>query len=954
MKKLIAFCLAMLLCLSVFAACDTGKGNEETTAGKEETTAGKEETTAGKEETTTGKEETTTEGTEETTTEETTTPGSAYDVEAAAAFLDAQYKNADTITPVDYEVFGQVMVGLDKYMVSWTTDSDKVTAVEGSPKWTIQVDELSLETVNYKIIGTITAPDGTTATVSYDRVVPKFEVTSFEDYMAAEEGTSVTVAGIVVGINAKSAGNTRNHLFLADVDGKGGYYCYQLEQDPLEEGVALGMTVAVTAPVTPYNGMQETKGGGFVIIDETIKEVSVHDITDKFAAGEDLWNYVGLVVTIKGVTIGAQELEKDTSQYLWFAIGEKTGYVRTYVTDFPTTLKAEDKSTIDEAHAANFGNTADATGILIFYGTQPYLIPVSTDCFSNYQVVTKTDAEKVEAEKEAVSVNDRITEDTTITLPSVGQYYDDVTITWTVDNEAYTITDGKLVIALGEEQATLKLTATITCGEVAETKEFELKIDAAATDIYVAKPVTTPEADTAYKFFLVQGNLGQTLYLTGEVSGRYLVTTDKAAQAVDVYAEAVEGGFKFYILVDDAKQYITVYNNADNKLSVKFDAEGTSVYAYNATVNAWVTNMDGTDYYLGTYNTYNTVSASKLSYITAENTGVSQFPAGVGSFELATEKEEHVCEFADATCTSPKTCACGKTEGEALGHNIVENVCQNCGAKVVTVTEAAALEDGTLVLINATVSKITYNWSDSSKNMSVDITDGTTTLNAYKLGSKVGAGDVIIVYGKVGSYKDNKQIVDATAEVVTAHTCTEFTDATCDAPKTCTVCGATEGEALGHNYVDGICDRDGCGAEKPASTTYTFADYEAGEQYAAGEVHKLDDNVTVTTTDCHFTTQLRLYYSEVNDWNPNGRNGVAVFAMTSAVKSLSLNAGEKAGPMAVYGSTDGETWTLITTIDVTSTYTDYNVELGETAYTFIKLAATEKQVRVASITIELA
>jgi len=177
MKKLIAFCLAMLLCLSVFAACDiNNKPGEETTAGKEETTAGKEETTAGKEETTTSKEETTTEGTEETTTEETTTPGSAYDVEAAAAFLDAQYKNADTITPVDYEVFGQVMVGLDKYMVSWTTDSDKVTAVEGSPKWTIQVDELSLETVNYKIIGTITAPDGTTATVSYDRVVPKFEV----------------------------------------------------------------------------------------------------------------------------------------------------------------------------------------------------------------------------------------------------------------------------------------------------------------------------------------------------------------------------------------------------------------------------------------------------------------------------------------------------------------------------------------------------------------------------------------------------------------------------------------------------------------------------------------------------------------------------------------------------------------------------------------------------------
>ena len=235
--------------------------------------------------------------------------------------------------------------------------------------------------------------------------------------------------------------------------------------------------------------------------------------------------------------------------------------------------------------------------------------------------------------------------------------------------------------------------------------------------------------------------------------------------------------------------------------------------------------------------------------------------------------------------------------------------------------------------------------------MSVDITDGTTTLNAYKLASKVGIADEITVYGKVGSYKENKQIVEATATVVTAHTCTEFTDATCEAAKACTVCGATDGEALGHNYVDGTCER--CGAEKPASTTYKFSEYAAGEQYAANEVHVLDETVTVTTTDCHFTTELRIYYSAVNEYNPNGRNGVAVFAMTSAVKSLSINAGNKANPIEVYGSTDGENWTLITTIEATADYTDYPIELGETAYTFIKLAAVSGQARVASITIEL-
>ena len=1110
MKKLIALCLAMLLCLSVFAACDTGRSNEETTAGKEETTAGKEETTvaggeettvaggeettlaggeettvaggeettvAGGEETTVaGGEETTVAGGEETTvggsedttaggSEETTTSGSAYDVDAAIEFLNSQYKGKDPITAADYEVYGQVMIGLDKYMVTWTTDSDKVTVVEGSPKWTIQVDELSLETVNYKIIATVTAPDGTTATVSYDRVVPKFEVTSFEDYMAATEGT-VTVAGIVVGINAKSAGNTRNHLFLADVEGKGGYYCYQLDKDPLEAGIALGMTVAVTAPVSPYSGMQETKGGDFVIIDDTIKDIPVLDITEKFAAGESLKNYVGLVVTIKGVTIGAQELEKDTSQYLWFAIGEKTGYVRTYVTDFPTTLtivkdgsnvSSPDKDAIDAAHAANFGNTADATGILVLYSGAPYLIPTSTDCFSNYTVVTKTDAEKVEAEKEGLKLPASYTSDTVVDLAAVGQYYDDVAITWALAeaNEAATLTDGKLTLVVPDAETIVKITATITCGEVTDTKSFEIKLSKSITSIKDAIEIGAAKDHNTYteEKYLIAGIIKEVYNTT--YGNMYIV--DELGNEFTVYGSYIEGtkygefeGAKpvagdYVVLLGSLGQYsgTAQMKNADimsfttpitipeaNELGNTFeknqytedkkvitgeitevqnttygnvvikDAEGNSILVYGLYSSNGATRYDAmakkpavgdTITVLGIIGKYNAPQMKNgwlIAHTVASGEEGTDTPPAVEDAMTAEEILNALYGLADGEALTGSYTITGTITALDNYNNptiVVEGfedkpvycyklVVSNAVGDVITVT-ATSMKNygGTYEFMNCTL--VTEdnggdNTEDTTTPPAVEdamtaeeilnalyaLNDGEALTGSYTITGTITALDnynnpTIVVEGfedkPVYCYK--LVVSNAVGDVITVTATSMKNYGGTYEFMNCTL--VTEDN--GSDNTEDTTTPDAGEITPEGAKTYTFANYEAGEQYAAGEVHQLDDNVTVTTTDCHFTTQLRLYYSAVNDYNPNGRNGVAVFAMTSAVKSLSLNAGGKAGPIEVYGSTDGDSWTLITTIESTTTYTDYDVALGETAYTYIKLAATASQVRVASITIEL-
>ena len=43
-------------------------------------------------------------------------------------------------------------------------------------------------------------------------------------------------------------------------------------------------------------------------------------------------------------------------------------------------------------------------------------------------------------------------------------------------------------------------------------------------------------------------------------------------------------------------------------------------------------------------------------------------------------KPAHTHSFSNATCTEPKKCACGATEGKALGHDYIDDKCSRCGA----------------------------------------------------------------------------------------------------------------------------------------------------------------------------------------------------------------------------------------------------------------------------------
>ena len=732
MKKLLVSLMALVLCLTCFAACTPEQPQDP--------------------------------GTEVT-----------YDAAAAAAYVFNLYKDKGPVTAADFDVTAKVQVAGVSYDVEWTVTEGVTIDKKDDNTYTVNVNEESPEELAYTLTATVKAADGTSATKAFNFTVPKYNVTSFEDYMAAKEGDNVVVKGIVVAINSKAAGNSRNHLFLADANVTGGYYCYQMDKDPVADlGIEIGMTVEVTGPVTPYSGMQEIKGGSARIVDTTKKDVTVLDITEQFTAGDSLANYVGLPVTIKGVEIKGQELG-GTSDYLKFELAGKTSYIRTYVTDFPTTLdivvsedgkvSSPDKTTIDEAHAAKFGYKANVTGILVLYNNAPYLIPMSVDCFEYLEKIEKTPEQKIEEELGILNIPTFISKDTTLELPLAGTNYTDVTYSWVVDKEGYTIdAEGKIALTVSSTPVELKFTVTATCGEATATKDITVKVALAKMTIAEALELedgaevilvgVVTEINTAwseqygnisvtiadptgtmYLFRLATNvEVGDIITVTGKVgsyNGAKQIAQGATAEKVTVSsaadATAAEDGTEV-VLKGTVTEINTAWSEQYGNITVTItDAEGGTFYLYRLKANVAVGDELIVFGKVGSYN------------------GAKQLAAG-------------------GTAIITKSASSG--EGGEGGEGGEET-----GPVKVTAAEAATLEDGTDVILVGVVTEINTAWSEQYKNITVTITDATGTFYLYRLAANVELGDVITVTGKIGSYNGAKQLAaGATAEVATVST----------------------------------------------------------------------------------------------------------------------------------------------------------------------------------------
>ena len=161
----------------------------------------------------------------------------------------------------------------------------------------------------------------------------------------------------------------------------------------------------------------------------------------------------------------------------------------------------------------------------------------------------------------------------------------------------------------------------------------------------VAEQVKTPAAATPYKFFVFNVHHNDFFYFNGSISGDFLQTTNNIYNAVDVYLEEVKDadgkviGYRFYFDNNGTKTYIDI--NANGKAALVTE-NPNAVYTYKAETNCWATAAGTKECYLGSYlnkgKSYTTIGASETRYITADNTGVTQFPANFGLLTVLSDK----------------------------------------------------------------------------------------------------------------------------------------------------------------------------------------------------------------------------------------------------------------------------------------------------------------------------
>ena len=321
MKKILCLLLALIICVSVFAACDTGKKPPE-------------ETTAG--------------GENGITAEQALVNATAY--------VKNMYKSwyTDNETATDFEVVSSVKVAGVDYSVTWTVDNEAVKVEASDGKVVINVDEESETDVEYNLTAVVAAADETKGeALTFKLKVPGANLVSIPDALKAEDKTFVTVKGTVTLINTPWDDGYKNiSVTISDADGNK-LYLYRLATK-----VELGDVITVKGEMATHNGARQIAQGATAEITghEEIKLEYPEKTIPEVLATED-----GELVTVKGTVKLINTPWNESNKNISVTIVDKEGN-ELYIYRLSTKVEQGDVITVKGVVGSHNGSKQIAQG----------------------------------------------------------------------------------------------------------------------------------------------------------------------------------------------------------------------------------------------------------------------------------------------------------------------------------------------------------------------------------------------------------------------------------------------------------------------------------------------------------------------------------------------------------------------------------------------------------------
>jgi len=192
-------------------------------------------------------------------------------------------------------------------------------------------------------------------------------------------------------------------------------------------------------------------------------------------------------------------------------------------------------------------------------------------------VSAESDASKVATEKEALTIATEYKRAGEFELPIFGSTFAQVEISWASNSEFAVVEGDTLKVTQQKDDQTVILTATITFGDVTETKEFTITI---------FKPVGEPAADSTITIEQAIA-IGESKAHNVYTEGKYYVT--------GVITEVYNTQYGNMKIKDDAGNILTVYGTWSEDGNTRYDAlEVKPVAGETITVYGIVGQYNGT------------------------------------------------------------------------------------------------------------------------------------------------------------------------------------------------------------------------------------------------------------------------------------------------------------------------------------------------------------------------